>query len=75
MALGVVTGALGGAWAWLTADPPDRSSHDVALLTGAVALAGGLALVGMTVLLGPGTVVDIGQINDDAGRVDGRSSR
>lgn len=55
VALGVVAGALGGAWAWLTADPPDRSSHDVAPLTGAVAIAGGLALVGMTVLLGPGT--------------------
>lgn len=57
LALGIVTGALGGAWAWLTADPPDLSTRDVALLTGAVAIAGGLALAGMTVLLGPATVI------------------
>lgn len=59
LALGIVAGALGGAWAWLTADPPDRSACDVALLAGAVAIAGGLALAGMTVLLGRGTVVAI----------------
>ncbi len=58
-ALGMVAGALGGAWTWLTADPPDRSACNVALLTGAVAIAGGLALLGMTVLLGPATVVAI----------------
>lgn len=43
----------------MTAEPPDGSARDVALLTGAVAITCGLALVGMTVLLGPATVVAI----------------